>query len=108
MSRWNLAWLLGVPAVVIVGLTLVFAAPRQKRPKDQDYELVELMVEVLAEVDQKYIRELTPEQKRKLVSDMLNHGLVRLDEYAAFYDAEAYAPFNQDTGAEIGGGGLMS
>src|SRR5207253_2371129 len=90
MSRWNLGWLLGVPAVVIVGLTLVFAAPRQKRPRDQDYELVELVVEVLSEVDQKYIHELTPEQKRKLVSDMINGGLLRLDEYSMFYDAEDY------------------
>ena len=42
MSRWNLAWLLGVPALVVVGLTLVFAAPRPPRPKDQDYEMVQL------------------------------------------------------------------
>jgi carboxyl-terminal processing protease len=107
MSRWNLAWLLGVPAIVIVGLTLVFAAPRQKRPKDQDYELVELVVEVLSEVDQKYIHELTPAQKRKLVSDMLNEGLVRLDEYSAFYDAEAYANFDKDTKGEFGGIGIL-
>src|SRR5438876_688487 len=41
MSRWNLAWLIGLPAVIVVGLTVVFAAPRSPRPKDQDYEMVQ-------------------------------------------------------------------
>jgi carboxyl-terminal processing protease len=107
MSRWNLAWLLGVPAVVIVGLTLVFAAPRKPRPKDQDYELVDLVVEVMHEVDQKFIRELTPEQKRKLVNDMINGGLERLDEYSQFYDVDEYARFDKETRGEFGGVGII-
>jgi carboxyl-terminal processing protease len=107
MSRSNLAWLLGVPAVVIVGLTIVFAAPRQKRPKDQDYELVQLLVEVLDDVDTKFVRELTPEQKRKLVADMINGGLERLDEYSAFYDVDAYARFEDQTKGQFGGVGIL-
>jgi len=106
MSRRNLAWLLGVPAVIIVGLTIVFAAPRSQRPRDQDYELVQLVVEVLGEVDQKYVRELTPEQKRRLVSDMINGGLERLDPYSGFYDTEEYGQFEKQTRGEFGGIGI--
>jgi len=89
------------------------ADPRFRRPaaeaaKDQDYELVELVVEVLSEVDQKYIHELTPEQKRKLVSDMINGGLERLDPYSEFYDAEDYARFDKDTRANSAGSASSS
>lgn len=106
MSRSNLAWLLGVPAVMIVGLTLVFAAPRQQRPKDQDYELVQLVVEVLGEVDQKYVRELSPEQKRKFVSDMINGGLERLDPHSSFFDVQEYDHFDKQNKGEFGGIGI--
>src|SRR5438309_1137400 len=27
MSRWNLAWLVGIPLVVLLGLTLTYSAP---------------------------------------------------------------------------------
>src|SRR5579871_3437370 len=108
MSRWNLAWLLGVPALVVVGLTVVFAAPRPTRLKDdQDYELIQTFVEVLSEVDQRYVRELTPEQKRKLVTDMINGGLYRLDPYSTYYDIDEYAQFNRQTEGAFGGVGIF-
>jgi len=107
MSRWNLAWLLGVPAVIVVGLTVVFAAPRPPRPKDQDYELIQTFVEVLSEVDQRYVRELTPEQKRKFLANMINGGLERLDPYSAYYDADDYAQFMKQTEGAFGGVGIQ-
>ena len=59
MSRWNLAWLVGIPAVALLGLTIASSAPQ--RDKDRDYELVHLVVDVLDEVDRNYVRELDPE-----------------------------------------------
>lgn len=106
MTRWNIAWLLAVPAVIITGLTLVFAAPRP-RATDHDYELVQLVVEVLAEVDQKFVRELSPEQKRKFVTDMINGGLERLDPYSEFFDVDTYAQFERQTKGEFGGVGIL-
>ncbi len=106
MTRWNIAWLLAVPAVIVTGLTLVLAAPRP-RASDQDYELVQLVVEVLAEVDQKFVRELTPEQKRLLVSNMINGGLERLDPYSEFFDVDTYAQFERQTKGEFGGVGIL-
>lgn len=106
MSRWNLAWLLGVPAVVVVGLTVVLAAPRTPRPKDQDYELVQLVVEVMSEVDEKYIRELSPDEKRKLIVDMINGGLGKLDPHSMFFDVEEYTQFDNETSGSFGGIGI--
>ena len=72
MSRFNLAWLIGIPLVVLLGLTLTYSAP-PIRDKEHNYELVKLLVDVLAEVDQNYVRELDPEQKRRLVEDMMDY-----------------------------------
>ncbi len=108
MSRSNLAWLLGVPAFIVVGLTVVFAAPKPSRLKDdQDYELIQTFIEVLSEVDQHYVHELTPEQKRKLVTDMINGGLTRLDPYSIYYDVDEYAQFNRQTDGIFGGVGIF-
>ena len=107
MSRWNLAWLLGVPAVIIAGLTVVLAAPRPQKMQDQDYELIETFVEVYTEVDHKYVRELTPEQKRKFIADMINGGLTRLDPYSSFYDAEDFAQFQKQTEGAFAGVGIQ-
>jgi hypothetical protein len=56
MSRRNLAWLLGIAAVSLLGLAVSQSAP--SREKNQDYELVKLVVDVLDEVDHNYVREL--------------------------------------------------
>ena len=107
MSRRNLAWLLGVPAIIVVGLTLVFAAPRPQRVKDQDYENVQLLVDILSEVDQKYVRDLTPEQRKKLVEDMINGGLERLDPYSNYFNADEYRRFTRETEGAFGGVGIQ-
>jgi carboxyl-terminal processing protease len=107
MSRSNLAWLLGVPAIIVVGLTIAFAAPRSRKAKDQDYELIQVVVEVLAEVDRDFVRDLSPEEKRKLVADMINGGLDRLDPYSTYYDADDYAQFLKQTEGAFGGVGIQ-
>src|SRR5439155_6328710 len=105
--RWNLAWLIGLPAVILVGLTVVFAAPRTPRPKDQDYEMVQTIVEVLSEVDQKYVKDLSPEQRKKLVEDMINGGLERLDPYSNYFNADDYRLFTKQTEGAFGGVGIQ-
>src|SRR6266404_6374315 len=73
MSRRNLAWLLGVTAVALLGLTVSYSAP--PRDRNKDYELAGLVIDVLKEVDHKYVNELDDKRKRKLVEDMINGGL---------------------------------
>jgi carboxyl-terminal processing protease len=105
MSRWNLIWLLGIAGVCLLGLTVSQSAPL--RSKDQDYELVRLVVDVLSEVDRRYVRELDPEAKRKLVEDMINGGLERLDPHSSFINPKHYKQFAKDSRGKFGGVGIQ-
>ena len=105
MSRWNLAWLLGIPAVALLGLTVSYSAP--PREKDKDYEMVRLLVDVLDEVDRNYVRELDPEAKRKLVEDMINGGLDHLDPHSSFINPKEYKHFNTQSKGKFGGVGIQ-
>jgi carboxyl-terminal processing protease len=106
MSRWNLSWLVGIPLVVLLGLTLTYSAP-PLRSKDQNYELVRLVVDVLDEVDQNYVRELDPVARRRLVEDMINGGLERLDPYSAFMGDREYKQFERKSKGKFGGIGIQ-
>jgi carboxyl-terminal processing protease len=106
MSRWNLAWLVGIPLVILLGLTLTYSAP-PLRQKDQNYELVKLLVDVLDEVDQHYVRELDPAARRRLVEDMVNGGLERLDPYSAYMNDRDYRQFERKNEGSFGGVGIQ-
>jgi carboxyl-terminal processing protease len=105
MSRWNLGWLLGIPAVALLGLTLSYSAP--VREKDKGYELVQLLVDVLDEVDHNYVRELDEEGRRRLVEDMINGGLERLDPHSSFINAKDYRQFSRQSKGKFGGVGIQ-
>jgi carboxyl-terminal processing protease len=105
MSRWNLAWLLGIASVALVGLAVSQSAPLRER--DKDYELVRLMVDVLDQVESKYLRELDQDNKRKLVEDMINGGLERLDPHSSFINARKYKQFTKESKGKFGGIGIQ-
>ncbi len=105
MSRWNLGWILGVSAVVLLGYTVSHSAPPKER--DRDYELVKLVVDVLEEVDHKYVRPLDPDQKRALVEDMINGGLERLDPHSGFISTRDYKRFMLNNRGKFGGIGIQ-
>jgi carboxyl-terminal processing protease len=105
MSRWNLAWLVGIIGVSLLGLAVSRSAPL--RSKDKDYELVELVVQVLGEVEHNYVRELDDDAKRKLVEDMINGGLMRLDEHSNYINPRRYKQFNRETKAKFTGVGIQ-
>jgi len=105
MSRWNLAWLIGIPTIAILGLTLSYSAP--PREKDKDYEMVGLLVEVLDKVDREYVRELDADGKRKLVEDMINGGLDHLDPHSSFMNPKEFKLFNTQSKGKFGGVGIQ-
>jgi carboxyl-terminal processing protease len=105
MPRWNLAWLLGISGVVLLGYAVSHSAP--PRTKDQDYELVRLVVDVLDEVDHKYVRPLDAAGKRKLVEDMINGGLEHLDAHSAFINERSYKRFSLTSKGKFGGIGIQ-
>ena len=54
MSRWNLAWLLGITASALIGISVTYSYPQQNR----QHQNLKLLVDVLDEVQRKYVREL--------------------------------------------------
>src|SRR5207302_1939428 len=100
MSRWNLAWLLGIPFVALLGLAIASSAPQ--RDKDRDYELVHLFVDVLDEVDRNYVRELDAAGKRKLVEAMINGGLEHLDQHSLYMNPKEWQAFETQSKGKFG------
>jgi carboxyl-terminal processing protease len=104
MSRYNLAWLIAVPMAVLTGAILSVAAPVKRA--DSEYKLVRTVVDVLAEVDQHYVRPLDDKAKEKLVEDMINGGLDRLDPYSQYMNADERRQFDAQTKGDFGGVGI--
>ena len=104
MSRYNLAWMIAIPMAMLVGVTLSFSSPTRER--DKEYKLVRTIVDVLAEVDQLYVRELDDKQKERLVEDMINGGLSKLDPHSHYMNPEEFNQFNQHTEGKFGGVGI--
>jgi carboxyl-terminal processing protease len=106
MNRWNLAWLLGIPAVVVLGLAVSYSAP-VSREQEQDYELIRLIAEVLSEVDHNYVRPLDPDARRRLVEDMIAGGLERLDPHTTFFSESDFKNFRRKNKGRFGGVGIQ-
>jgi carboxyl-terminal processing protease len=105
MSRRNLFWLLGIAAVCVFGMAVSYSAPT--REKDKDYELVRLLVDVLHEVRHRYVVDVSPERERKLVEDMINGGLERLDPHSQYINAHDYEQFDKQSEGKFGGVGIQ-
>jgi carboxyl-terminal processing protease len=105
MPRRNLAWLLGIVAVAFFGFAVSHSAP--SREKDRDYELVNLVVDVLHQVRHKYVNDVDPERERKLVEDMINGGLERLDPHSQYINPHDYKQFTKTSKGKFGGVGIQ-
>ena len=103
MPLRNLAWLLIVPALVLLGLAISFSAPAP----DNDYKLVRQVVDVLAEVDANYYRELSEEDRQKLVEDMINGGLHELDPHSEYLNERKLKEFQTSREGSFGGVGII-
>ncbi len=106
MSRWNLAWLLGITFAAVAGISITFSAPSRATSVQRKHENLKLIVDVLEEVQKRYVRELDQDKSRELVEAMINGGLEKLDPYSAFIGAEEYKQFRQSTRGKFGGVGI--
>ncbi|HTU91885.1 MAG TPA: S41 family peptidase [Gemmataceae bacterium] len=105
MSRRNLYWLLGITAVSLLGITVSYSAPSRER--DKDYELVRLMVDVLNEVRERYVVDIDAAHERKLVEDMINGGLERLDPHSSYMPPREYKQLEKQSEGKFGGVGIQ-
>ncbi|MCI0380962.1 MAG: S41 family peptidase [Gemmataceae bacterium] len=106
MSRWNLAWLLGLSAACLLGLSITYSAPSRQSNLQKKHENLKLLVDVLEEVQQKYVKELDAEKMRELVENMINSGLERLDQHSSFINADEYKQFTKASRGKFGGVGI--
>ncbi|MBN9519114.1 S41 family peptidase [bacterium] len=102
MSPRNLVWLIAVPAFVAIGLAIGYSAPAP----DKDYKLVRQIVDVLAEVDANYVRELSDDDRQKLVEDMIDGGLHHLDPHSEYLNAARLKEFETTSEGSFGGVGI--
>jgi carboxyl-terminal processing protease len=103
MPLRNLVWLLVIPGLVGLGLVIGASAPAP----DKDYQLVRQIVEVLAEVDANYVRELTDDERQKLVEDMISGGLRELDPHSVYLNAKQLHEVEGDSLGSYGGVGIQ-
>src|SRR4051794_19161012 len=103
MPLRNLAWLLIVPAFVALGLAISASSPAP----DKDYQRVRQLVDVMAEVDTHFYRQLSDKEKQKLVEDMINGGLRELDPHSQYLNAEQLKQFESESEGSYGGVGIV-
>src|SRR5580692_12318471 len=103
MPLRNLVWMLIIPGIVALGLAVGYSAPAP----DKDYKLVRQVVEVLAEVDANYVRELTDEERQKLVENMINGGLSQLDKHSQYFNEQELREFETENKGGFGGIGIL-
>ncbi len=106
MSRWNLAWLLGLCSAAALGLSLTYSAPTLDSNIQKKHENLKLVVDVLEEVQRNYVKELDQDKMRELVENMVNGGLESLDPHSNFINAEEFKQFNKLSKGKFGGIGI--
>ena len=105
MSRWNLAWIVSATAVALFGLSLT-AYPTGAPARPGKHDNLRLLVDVLDEVQQKYVKELDDDKMRELVENMINGGLERLDPHSGFINQDEFRQFKHNTQGKFGGVGI--
>lgn len=105
MSRWNLAWLLMLPTLLAGSLLVRFASA--SLPRDKDYERMRLIADVLAAVEKNYVEDLDDAKRQKLVENMLNGGLHKLDEHSMYLNADMLKEFEKQSNGEFAGVGFI-
>jgi carboxyl-terminal processing protease len=106
MSRWNLAWLIGITAAAVLGISITYSAPTNPTALQKKHENIKLVVDVLEEVQKKYVKELDQDKMRELVENMVNGGLEKLDPHSQFIGVDEYRQFRQASKGKFGGVGI--
>lgn len=106
MTRGNLGWLLGVFAVTLFGISLSISAPSFNDNFDEKHKNINLVIDVMEEVQDKYVRSLDTKQMRGFVENMINGGLQQLDPHSAYINEEEFNQFQKLSQGRFGGIGI--
>jgi carboxyl-terminal processing protease len=106
MSRWNLIWLVCIAVAGMVGISLTYSSPARNAALQRKHENLKLLVDVLEEVQAKYVKEFDEKKMRDLVEAMINGGLERLDPHSGFIGTDEFKQFRQHSKGKFGGVGI--
>jgi carboxyl-terminal processing protease len=107
MSRLNLAWLLAMTFLTLVGLSVAYNLPlRATGNLRAKHDNVKLLIDIMDEVQQKYVRELDDKKMREFVENMIEGGLEHLDPHSGFINQEEFEQFNRHSKGKFGGIGV--
>jgi carboxyl-terminal processing protease len=104
MPRWNLVWLLSIVLANLIGISIQQFAPDKDR--SDEHENIKLIIDVLGEVKHKYVKDLSKEEMRELVENMINGGLEKLDPHSQYINAEEYRAFMKASRGKFAGIGI--
>jgi carboxyl-terminal processing protease len=99
-------WLLGILGTYLVGFSISLSAPQRDADQKTKHENVRLIIDVLDEVEKKYVKDLDTEKRRELVENMINGGLGRLDPHSMYINAKEYKEFTKASRGKFGGVGI--
>lgn len=116
MPRRHVIWLLAVLGLSVFGWVVAqggLAAPRgplqfiKGLPGSyQDYDNLSLFIDVMQYVEQSYVHELSPEDRRKFIERAIQGALNGLDEHSAFFNYRDYRQFKKSNEGAFGGIGV--
>ncbi len=106
MSRWNLVILSALSFLTLLGISFTYAVPTRDGRLQSKHDNLKLVVDVLEEVQHKYVKDLNEKQMRQLVENMINGGLERLDPHSGYINADEFKQFQHQTKGKFGGVGI--
>ncbi len=106
MSRWNLACIVSLFSLALLGISLSYSAPSRDSSLVRKHENLKLLVDVLDEVQAKYVKEMDAKKMRELVESMITSGLEKLDPHSSFYNDAEYKQLRSQSKGRFGGIGI--
>jgi carboxyl-terminal processing protease len=117
MPRRNFAWLFGIGLVSVFCWAIAqggIAPPRGPLQflkgfpgHNQDYEGLSLLIDTLQHVEQSYVHDLSPEERRKFMESAINGGLQSLDLHSGYINPREYKQFMKASEGSFGGVGIQ-
>lgn len=117
MPRRNVPWVFGTLVLTFVcwiaaqgglagprgPLSLIKGLPGSY----QDYENLSLFIDVMQAVEQHYVHELSPEERRKFIENAVQAALHGLDDHSSFFNPKEYRQFEKISRGSFGGIGVQ-
>lgn len=73
----------------------------------QDYENLSLFIDVMQAVEQHYVHELSPEERRKFIENAVQAALNGLDDHSSYFSPKDFRQFEKMSRGSFGGIGVQ-